>query len=202
MTLKLITPPAGEMVTLEQAKAYLRFDSASSDDEIQDMVKAAREFIEGPKGRLNRVFLEQTWKLTLDSFPCGEIMIPLAPVQSIDSVRYYDEDGALQTVNALDYYLDGDNEPPWVLTTGDFRWPSTLKAANAVEITFLAGYPAGAVSESGENAIAKNVPGQAKLAVKALVQHWFNNRGLMGVGTFEELPMSVKRQLQPFRMFV
>lgn len=203
MTLKLVTPPDGEVVTLQEAKLYLRQDSTASDALIDELISAAREFTEGPKGRLNRLWLTQTWLLQLDEFPSsGEIMIPLAPVQSVTSVRYYDEDGNLQTVDPLNYYLDASNEPPWVLAVADVDWPATLKAANAVEVTFVGGYAPGSASESEANQIAENVPKQVKIGLKMLVQHWFDNRGLMSQGTFDELPMGIKRILQPFRMFV
>lgn len=202
-TLHQVTPPAGEIITLEEAKSYLRVDSSHDDDLIEEIITAARVFVEGPDGRLNVLFAEQTWMLQLDTFPSeGEIMIPLHPVQSIVSINYYDEDGNFQQVSSPDYYLDGHNRPPWILTTGEFDWPAVLAAANSVEITFIGGFAAGNESESGANNISTNVPKQVKLAMKMLVQHWYDNRGLIAQGTFDDLPFGIKRILQPFRMFV
>lgn len=203
MALRLVTPPAGEIVTLAQAKTYLRKLSTDDDALVEELITAARQHVEGP-GMLNAVFAEQTWELVLDEFPVGEIAIPLAPVQDIVSVSYYDEDGALQAVNPLNYYLDAVSRPPWVLAQGDgFSWPATLDAANTVIVRFLAGYPVGSDSGSGtDDGFAINIPRDVKLAIKMLVQHWHDNRGVIGQGGFEELPYNVRQLLHHYRMFI
>lgn len=203
MTLRLVEPPAGEIVTLAQAKTYLRKLSADDDSLVEELITAARQHVEGP-GMLNAVFAEQTWELVLDEFPTGEIAIPLAPVQDIVFVNYYDEDGLLVAVDPLNYYLDAVSRPPWVLAQGDgFSWPATLDAANSVIVRFVAGFPMGSESGTGlDDGFAANIPRNVKLAIKMLVQHWHDNRGVIGQGGFEELPHNVRDLLHKYRMFI
>lgn len=201
MALKLITPPDGELVTLAEAKAYMRVDHSDDDDLITELIKTARERIEGP-GQLNAVYLSQTWDLVLDKFPSREIMLPLAPVQYVEEVVYFDEDGAEQTVGVSDYYLDEVSRPPFVLPIADFSWPTVLDSANAMRVRFVAGYAPG---ESGttDNDIAANVPARARVAVRQLVSHWYERRDLVSeAANINIVPEFVWTLLHKDRMFI
>ena len=66
MAVKLITPPALEPISLQEAKAHLRVDFGDDDDYISALITAARDFAEG---FTRRAFLTQSWLLALDHFP-------------------------------------------------------------------------------------------------------------------------------------
>lgn len=143
MTLKLITAPAAEPITLTEAKLHLRVDHATDNDLITALIVAAREQAEQ---LLGRALITQTWERVLDAFPASEIELGVPPVQSITSVIYVDGAGDEITLDAEDYTLDGSTLPGYVLPseTQDV-WPVTLDVVNAVRVRFSAGYgPTGA----------------------------------------------------------
>jgi len=66
--LKLVTPPAVEPVTLDEAKAHLRLDSNEDDTYVSALIAAARERVEL---FLRRALITQTFEFTLDGFPAS-----------------------------------------------------------------------------------------------------------------------------------
>lgn len=137
MPLALITPPAIEPISLVEAKLHARVDDSDRDTLIGVFIKSAREAAEH---ELGRALITQTWRLTLDEFPCAEIELPKPKVLSIVSVGYVDADGLDQTVNSANYTLDSAQLPGWVLPAEDYSWPATRDIANAVRVDFTAGY--------------------------------------------------------------
>ena len=177
MALRLITAPAAEPVTLTEAKAHLRVDHTDEDALISALISAARTYCEQFTAR---AFVSQTWELVIDEFPTSEIMIPLPPLQSVESIKYDDSDGNEQTLGALDYDVDTVSQPGWVVpvTTG---WPtSTWDGINAVRIRFVAGYDPGTDSPID---LAANVPQSIKAAILLHVGQFYDQREDIVVGT-------------------
>lgn len=69
-----------------------------------------------------------------------EILLPRSPLQSLSSIQYYDPAGALQTLASSAYLVDNFSEPGRITPAPDTTWPATQARANAVLITFVAGY--------------------------------------------------------------
>ena len=142
MTLRLITAPAVEPVTALEVMQWSRIDASV---EVPDpvaailamLIPAARKVAENITGR---GLITQTWERVYDKFPGNEIEIGMLPIQSITSLKYYDSEGVLQTMDTADYVLDADTLPGWVLPAYGFSWPSTFDMAQAVIIRFVAGY--------------------------------------------------------------
>lgn len=144
MTLKLITDGDTEPLTLVQAKRHLRVDHSHEDDDITDAIVSARKKAEHITGR---TLTTQTWERVLDAFPPVGIELGVPPaiaqhrVLSIESVKYIDQSGVEQTMDAADYSLDADTPPGWLLPSQALSvWPSTLDTANAVRVRFITGY--------------------------------------------------------------
>lgn len=137
MTIKVITPPAVEPISLAEAKVHLRVDSSDENDLITALIVAARQAAEH---QLDRALITQTLERVLDAFPSTELELGMPPVQSITSVKYYDADEVLQTMDAADYSLDADRLPGWVVPAYGTTWPSTLDTANSVRVRYVAGY--------------------------------------------------------------
>lgn len=135
MTLRLITAPAAEPITLAQAKAHLRVDHADDDAMIEAIIQAARQRAEHETGR---TLTTQTWERVLDAFPAAEIELGVPPVRSVVSVTYADPSGATQVMDSDLYVLDAIREPGWLLPVS--AWPSTAQTVNAVRIRFIAGF--------------------------------------------------------------
>lgn len=117
--------------------------NTTSDPVLNMLITSARREAEKLTGR---ALITQTWELLLDKFPEREIRIGMLPIQSITSVKYYDSDGALQTLGSENYTLDADAMPGWILPAYGVSWPQTYSMANAVVIRFVAGYGSAAGS--------------------------------------------------------
>ena len=181
--LTLITAPTSEPITIDEVISHLRIDGSDEYGLIESYIKAARVYCEKWQ---NRAYIPQTWMLDLDDFPDEDyINIPLPPLQSVSSVVYYDTDDNNYTLSTSEYLVDIDNEPGRIYLNYSKTWPSiTLRPANAVEITFIAGY--------GD---ADDVPQHIKQAILLLVGHMYENREATSFQNFTELPFAVESLL-------
>jgi uncharacterized phiE125 gp8 family phage protein len=165
MTLRLITAPAVEPVSIETAKVFLRVDSPADELLLESMLKAARE-----KGEelARRAFITQTLEQTFDEWPCDyKLTLWRPPLQSVVSVKYRDYDNVEHTFT--NYIVDTRSEPGQVI----FRSlpGSTLLESGAITVRFTAGY--------GD--AAADVPEIIKQAILMLAGHWYETRDMGGV---------------------
>lgn len=190
MSLKLITAPTAEPITLQEAKDHLRVDSTDDDALISAIIEAARQHLDGRDGILSRALMPQTWDYSIDRFPDGDtIPLPLAPAQSITSVKYVDGNGVTQTMSASDYALSADLEwSPSVRLGYNKTWPSTRDTYDAVTVRFVAGYASAAV-----------VPAPLKAAILLLIGHLYENREATAPAQVHEVPLTVKNLIAPYR---
>ena len=156
MTLRIVTAPAIEPVTVAEVKLDARIDVADLDATLTLLITGARRVAED---RTGRSLITQTWELVLDAFPSAGIEVGKLPIQSITSVKYYDSDGVLQTLSSANYVLDTDTLPGWILPAYGVSWPATHAVSNAVIIRFVTGY----------GAAASDVPAEIKLWIRAQV---------------------------------
>lgn len=174
--------PATEPLTLAQAKAWPELAEAEDhwDDLITALITAAREKVES---FCSRQLISATWRLTLDRFPATQIWLPRPPLQGITSVTYVDGAGTTQTWDSDSYDVDTDGEPGRLAPAYGKTWPVPRSEINAVKVTYTAGY--------GDD--ATDVPEILLLACRMLIEHWFDNRGV--VGATAEMPWGVKSLL-------
>jgi len=157
-----ITPPAGEPLTLTEAKDHLRIDHDDDDIYIDGLIKAARQFVEK---RTGIVCLTSTWALYLDKWPAsGLIYLKKKPVTEISSVEYYatDEASEYSALAGTDYETDVISEPARVRISDA---PSLGDLLNAVKVTFDVGY-----ADTG------SIPENIKQAILILIGHMYENR--------------------------
>lgn len=160
-------------------------------DHIRALNVAAVELMDGPISKTRRSLLTQTWIATFDYFS-REMPLRLAPVQSVSSVKYIDQDGAEQTVSSALYRLYGaDSWDPVVAPIFGETWPETQSTVEAVTIEFVAGYGDG----------LEDVPAPILHAVRMLVAHWYENREAIDFNTPHEIPLGVATLIQPYRIF-
>lgn len=136
MTTKLVTPPAALPVSLSVAISAAKADGAGMDAEIELDVRGIAGKVEHDLGR---ALVEQTWRVTLDAFPAA-IKLAMPPLIAVDHVKFYDVDGALQTLDPQDYMVDSVSEPGYVLPAPGRSWPATAARINAVEVQYRCGY--------------------------------------------------------------
>ena len=185
MPLQLVTPPALEPVTLGDAKAHLKVDTADDDALIATLITAARARAEWHSGR---AFIAQDWILWLDAFPDdGTVDIPLPPLVGVASVTLYDWQNADSTVDPARYLVDTASQPGRLVFDCTFLPPSTLRRRNALAIAFTAGYGAG----------ADDVPADIREAILEIVADLYVHRG----DGPEMEPLPPLALLAPYRVF-
>lgn len=170
--LKRTVDPPDDPITSTEVKNQARVDTTADDTTITRLIKAATGIIDGPYG-IGLCLVEQTWELTLDRFPLV-FQLPLYPVLSVDSIKYIDEDGTEQTLASSVYRVDTHSNPARITLAWNQTWPSARLLANAVTVTFKAGY---APDESSSPIdYRENIPEDLRQALIATVAHWYDNR--------------------------
>lgn len=181
----LVTAPTTEPVTPEELRLHLRTDATDFPDAAA-YIKDARHEIENMTGV---AMITQSWRLALDRWPTGgeawwdgvrdgsigdlygnavrSIELPKWPLQSITSCTVYDEDSNSTAVTVATVFdVDTYRFPARMTLKRGQTWPVALRASNAIEIVYVAGYTS-----------AANVPPPMKRAVKQLASYLYSHRG-------------------------
>jgi uncharacterized phiE125 gp8 family phage protein len=181
MPLQIVTPPALEPVTLDEAKAHLRVGTADEDALIATLITAARARAEW---HLGRALVAQGWIQWLDNW-CAVVELALPPLIAVTAVTLYARDGSETVIDPSRYFVDTASAPGRIAF--DCAAPGDLRRRNAVAIAFDAGY--------GE--AADDVPAPIREAILRIVADLHVNRGDGG----ESVPQSALSLLAPYRMF-
>jgi uncharacterized phiE125 gp8 family phage protein len=185
--LKVVTPPEVEPVTLAEAKAHLRLDTSADDAYVSALITAARERVEL---FLRRALITQEFEYTIDCFPAGEIDLPRPPLQSVESIKYVDTAGTLQTLPSANYVADvSSNEVARVALAWNRFWPITRCSINAVVIRFVAGY--------GD--LAEDIPQAIRHGILIEIANLYENREDSVVGQAVNMMAVSERLLWPYR---
>lgn len=201
--IKVKSAPSAEPVTLAQAKMHAKIDHSYEDDLIETIISAARSTAEK---YLQRALITQTLTMTLDKFPGYQpfvpeltysgyresvIYLPRNPVQSVSEVRYVDDSGVTQTLDASRYRVDTDSEPARITPVYDELWPSTRVTIKTVEVDYIAGY----------GAADTDVPANIRLAILMMVSTWYNIRQDVAIGvSTQKIPHSAEHLMGPYRV--
>ena len=174
--LERVTNPEIEPVSLTEMKLHLgEFDDITTrDDEVSNVIAAAREWAEDFTGR---ALIDQTWRLTFGdtsavdvvsspSCACApseergaHVYLRKSPAISIVSFVSVDADGAETAVDAANYELrEADSKWPRVVGLNGASWGSGL-----YRIVFRAGYANRDVSPAEG---AEEVPERFKRAIR------------------------------------
>jgi uncharacterized phiE125 gp8 family phage protein len=213
MTVVVITPPAAMPVTLDQAKANLRVDNTDEDAFITSLIQVVSAGLDGPDGLLGRSLVIQTLELRLDAFPptcfdddrslClqGEhrwsyahtdIPLPFPPIVSITSVKYFDTDGADQTLTSSAYQVLAAAGRARISLVSGQSWPDAPFRREGIRIRYVAGY--------GADDIA--VPAPIRHAILLKVANLYTNRESVVLDSRAaiEMPQSAEALLAPYRV--
>lgn len=194
-SLTVVSAPATEPITLQEALDYLRVDNTSEDDLVTALIATARATIEQ---HTNRALFTQTLKLTLDAWPvldpynrrgapADRIALPRAPLATVTSVKYYPADGGAQaTMDSADYHVVPGQCPGLIALVDGVAWPDLARRPDAVEITYTAGA-----------ADVADIPAGLVHATRFLVAHLYEIRGTVAVGNIvNEIPFTVRNLLE------
>lgn len=174
MDLELITPPPFMPVTLAQCYSHLRLDPdgspATHTDDALLTVHIGSATGEAEK-YTRRAFIRQSLRLHVARFPCSGrgIKLPRPPLQSVQSVRYYDADNVLQTVDPASYYVSQDGMPQ-VRFVKSFVRPEVYDRPDAVRVDYTVGYEHDNSPPTVQQDYAANVPYEVKAGILLGVQ--------------------------------
>lgn len=182
----LVSPPATEPVTREDAKLHARIDSSAEDDLIDALIKSARVEVEN---RTGRALISQRWRIVRDGVPRGGVMrVAPGPVTSLDAVTVYGSDGLPRLIAPDEYEVDLISTPGRLKLKAGRFWGA--RSMNGLEVDFTCGY--------GD---PTDVPAPLRHAVLLLVAHWYENREAAHVGALAgAVTHGVGALLAPYRM--
>lgn len=157
------TPPVTEPVTLAEMRSHLGITQAadiSRDNIITGRIISARQWAEH---FTRTAYITQTWTGYAVDFPynvatCHRISL-MAPLISVTSVKYLDENGAQQTLDPAKYLVDLITS--CIVPAYNQSWPTVRAQLNAVQVEYISGYG---------NAAA--VPESIKEALRFIVGQW------------------------------
>jgi uncharacterized phiE125 gp8 family phage protein len=147
-------------VSVSELKDHLNVaqNDLTQDTKIESLIVAAKERLERD---IDRILITSTFVNYGPSFS-NPLRINLKPVTSVLSVKYYDTEGALQTLDSADYrYIPSSQE---IVPAIGKEFPSVMEnMPDSVQVEFTAGYGADADCQ----------PRLIKSAIKLCVGKWF-----------------------------
>jgi uncharacterized phiE125 gp8 family phage protein len=202
--LRVMTPPATEPVTLDQAKRHARIDNDNDDDLVEMFITSARVWCEG---FLNRALFTQhlqynvTWAppptatplvpQSLIVFPLNwpplvkrPIELPRAPAVSVEQILWGSIDN-MEPADTDDYSLNLLVEPGYVAVKPQLL-PSIPQQSMSIEYT--AGY---------DDSDVDAVPMPIRHAILLLATFYYEQRGDVEA----TIPEVVKALLWPYRLW-
>ena len=178
--LTLTTPPAGEPLSLPDAKAALRVEHDADDALIARMIATARGLIER---RLDLAILEQTWTLSLTDAPTAPVPLRPGKVREITgaAVTY---GGTTRALTDAEVRLRRSVPAQVVLSVPRSEGASAL---SAITVEFRAGWEEG------------RVPPELVHAVRLLTAHYYEERELFSRGRYVPVPHALQTHIEAFR---
>lgn len=166
-SLKRAVAPTVEPVTLAEAKAHCRVDSTADDSLIVGLITTARELVED---YIDRALVTQQLVMKFDKFD-SEVELPRPPMAAAGTatavtITYTIADGSTATLPTTAYRVDRDAQPGRIRTIYNGSWPATLLDANAITVTWWAGYGS-----------AADVPQRVKSAMLMTILELYEKRG-------------------------
>ena len=181
----VVSAESVDVVTTAQIKSNLRI--ASNDSTHDTQIEICRDAsISVAKEYLQKSLMNRTLKLSLDNIPFSDsilpnqegittgpfleyrqrsVNLPFSPLVSVSSVKTFDDSDNETTMASSRYYVDtASNYGRVVLRTGE-TWDDMLRVANAIEITYVAGF----------GNIATSVPAGIRQGIIVLASHYFEN---------------------------
>ena len=148
-----IVSPSEEPVTLAEAKLYLRVDNIDEDTLINQIIKTARISAEKYIGKS---LITQQWRLSFDKYAPMEVYLRRGPIQTVDSVKFFDKNSNETILSSNQYSLSVDNRKLIFEIT---------PLSNSIEINYTAGY-----------GLSASVPNDIKQGMLIHIAQLYENR--------------------------
>ncbi len=215
-----------ELISLDDAKLFLRVSVTTDDDLIKSLIRASRQYTET---RTGRSLIKKDYILSLNRFPTlyfdNSVAIDLRfpPLADVDRIEYIDSSDTLQILSSDKFQIDAFSTPGRVAPLpANLFWPTARWGAlNPVKIFYSAGYEARAAFPSNTNqnqttitiGDAQNGNGDINRAIledlitamKQLIVHWYQNRDVViampgAGGVYAPLPIHLDQIIDQHRL--
>ena len=186
MSAILLIPPSAEPWSVAEAKAFLRVEHGDDDAVIAALIAAARGHVEALS---RRALLLQRWRFVLDAWPAGGRLDPrMGPLRSVIAARVFDAANNAHGIDVETFVVDAAAN---IVASPCWSLPPPGRATAGIELDVLLGY----------GAAASNVPDALRHAIRMLVAHWYENRGLAAIGAdVAMLPAGATALIAPYRV--
>jgi uncharacterized phiE125 gp8 family phage protein len=184
----LLAGPAVEPITLAEAKQFIRVEHDDDDDIIAALIAGSRIHVET---QTRRALITQSWRLTRDVWPeLGCVPVLPVPLRTLDAARVYKFDGSTLAIEVAAFAVDKTAAPARLAFTRG-ALPAPERTVGGIEIDVTCGY--------GD--ALENVPEPLRQAIRLLVAHWYENRGLVAIGhEVAVLPQTAAALIAPYRV--
>lgn len=164
-SITLVTAATAYPVTVDELKHELRIDHDHDDELLSRYIATATALAEH---ELAVQIKSATYDYKRHKFPPGHepILIPMAPISSVTSISYTDEDGNSQTWSSALYETALDRKPAQIRPLDTQDYPETDDAYNTVTVRYVSGY--------------STIPETIKQAIRTMVVSWYETRDGIG----------------------
>jgi uncharacterized phiE125 gp8 family phage protein len=182
----LLTGPVIEPWSVAEAKSFLRAENDNDDTVIASLIAAARSHVEA---MTRCALIAQTWRFVLDQWPRdGRVKLGRGPLRSLVAARVYDSAGSAAAIDVETFVID---KASGVIAPSAWALPAPGRASAGIEFDV----------EIGFGTAATDVPDVLRHAVRTLVAHWYENRGLIAIGqSVAMMPASVSAMITSYRV--
>lgn len=179
----LITAPAIEPVSVEEARAHCRVLDHEDDEDLRSLIKTARQHLEEVCWS---AFITQTWQYWWNSF-ASQMFVPRPPLQSVTWLKYMPTIGGEYTAVDTDLYETSSENGLWYIGRQyQQTYPTIRGHRDDVTAQVVVGY----------GSSASDVPMPIRQAIKLMVAHLFFVRGDEAP---QEMPPAVWNLIQNYR---
>jgi uncharacterized phiE125 gp8 family phage protein len=186
MSAILLIPPSAEPWSVAEAKTFLRVEHGDDDAVIAALIAAARGHVEALS---RRALLVQRWRVVLDAWPDNGRLDPrIGPLRSVIAARTFDAANNAHSIDVATLVVDAAAN---IIASRCWAMPQPGRLTAGIELDVELGY----------GALAADVPDALRHAIRMLVAHWYENRGLAAIGgNVAMLPAGVGALVAPYRM--
>ena len=204
--LTIVADVSEEPISADNVREYAHIDDGVETTVITNMIKSSRLYVEN---YLGRSLLNRTLKYSIDYIdevdqPLFEgtrigpdmtirrryLQLPRPPVVSVTHVKTFDDADTETTLASSKYYLDNQREPARIVLRNGETWPTALRVANAIEVTYVSGY----------GSSRSNVPEAIIQGLFSHIAFMYENRGDAYGKPQNPLPHSIRYLLDPYRV--
>jgi uncharacterized phiE125 gp8 family phage protein len=135
------------------------------------------------------MLLTQTWRLVRDAWPAEGRLIPrIGPLRAVIAARVFDAAGHASALDVESFVVDASAN---VIASRCWALPVPGRSVAGIELDV----------ELGFGPLATDVPDALLHAIRLLVAHWYENRGVAATGAgVVMLPAGVQALIAPYRV--